>query len=83
MKEFLLFIIFMALAALVGQAKDINKNLDRIADWKIQEAYMKGIEAQPMPVPTTLNKGKEYVIRNYISSDNNLVSNIYPGFGND
>ena len=82
MKYFILIGLLLVTASILFVGLKVNKTLMDSADWKIRNAYLKGIASQPMPNPATLNKGHEYIVRTYFSSSDCVVSNIYPGIEN-
>lgn len=52
---------------------------DEWRDSALQKAYMKGIEAQSMDLPTEIKKDKYYIV-SIVASESGTVSKIYPGY---
>ena len=86
MVDFILMVgIFAIVSVLCGMffigVLGIRDNLKSMAEWKLHEAYSKGLQAQEIELPAHINEGEEYVITYYKweAHSDAVVTKLYPG----
>lgn len=67
-------------ASIVFVGLKINKTLERQAEWRLDEAYMRGIKAKELGLPAHVEAGKKYhLVTIDEMATSGVITKLYPG----